>query len=270
MVEAEDPKIEYLRQKPDLQQAVRARMRQLGLNPSDSSDSDVETGHSRGYSSKPGKLRQPRSGISSKISDVHVINQQMYAHAALQLSYTSKNVAFKDLTFQLYVAGEIEISSMDSVSQEERSGRLALLKLLAYKCEKFEWSILRDAYGAWLQQIERGCKTWADDPASVVSHIIEDYVLDHKSTKSKYMVSASENKTKSPLGRYSALGSNYVNSTWFCSNYNRNKCRQTGEHEASINGIVRLVQHICATCWRKDKSKQNHPECSSACPYSLE
>ena len=53
VVEAEDPKIEDLRQKPDLQQAVRARMRQLGLNPSDSTDSDVETGHSRGYSSKP-------------------------------------------------------------------------------------------------------------------------------------------------------------------------------------------------------------------------
>ena len=136
------------------------------------------------------------------------------------------------MTFQLYVAGEIEILSMDSVSQEERSGRFALLKLLAYKCERFEWSVLRDAYGAWLQQIERGCKTWADGPSSVVSHIIEGYVLDHKSTKSKYMVSASENKTKSPLGRYSAPGSNYVNSTWFCSNYNRNKCRQTGEHEA--------------------------------------
>ena len=34
------------------------------------------------------------------------------------------------------------------------------------------------------------------------------------------------------------------------------------------NGRFHYAQHICASCWQKDSKKLEHPECSSACPYT--
>ena len=53
---------------------------------------------------------------------------------------------------------------------------------------------------------------------------------------------------------------------WFCTLYNRNRCTHKGAHNTFIKGRQRLVHHICAICWRKDKNKLHHPECSNTCP----
>lgn len=37
-----------------------------------------------------------------------------------------------------------------------------------------------------------------------------------------------------------------------------------------IKGKMRMAQHICATCWLKDKAKLAHPECSSSCPHTTD
>jgi hypothetical protein len=259
------PKIDDLRKQPDLQQAVKSRMRQLGMDSSDDSDTDSEARAAGIQVSRRGKSRHVRSGISSSISDVCITNQQIYAHAALQFSYASRSVNFHDLSFQLYIAGELEIISMSGISEVERNGRLALMKLLAYKCERFDWAIIREAFGAWVQQIERGIKKWSDDPTSVVSHILEDHIHEQKVVRYQKLNKSdlkSKFKSKSPEGNFENV--------WFCSNYNRNKCKHTSPHEAQINGQIRSVQHICASCWRKDKIKQFHPECSSACPLASE
>ena len=54
---------------------------------------------------------------------------------------------------------------------------------------------------------------------------------------------------------------------WFCSDYNRNKCKHKSNHLKVLKGRKRLLMHICATCWQTDKKKLDHPECSSACPH---
>lgn len=55
---------------------------------------------------------------------------------------------------------------------------------------------------------------------------------------------------------------------WFCPHYQRNKCQNKSSHFLVIKGKARNAQHICATCWQKDKKKLAHPECSSACPHT--
>ncbi|WAR09960.1 hypothetical protein MAR_035036 [Mya arenaria] len=41
-----------------------------------------------------------------------------------------------------------------------------------------------------------------------------------------------------------------------------------GTHSLVFKGKMRIAQHICATCWIKDKKKLEHPECSTICPHS--
>ena len=54
---------------------------------------------------------------------------------------------------------------------------------------------------------------------------------------------------------------------WFCSDYNRNKCKHKSNHLKVLKDKNRLLMHICATCWQTDKKKLDHPECASACPH---
>lgn len=46
----------------------------------------------------------------------------------------------------------------------------------------------------------------------------------------------------------------------------RKKCSQSNSHYGKIKGIDRYLQHICATCYRKEGKKMYHPECSEMCP----
>ena len=56
---------------------------------------------------------------------------------------------------------------------------------------------------------------------------------------------------------------NIKEQVWFCVRYQRNKCEQLqSPHTTVIRGISRMVHHICATCWQKDQTQKNHPECS--------
>ncbi|CAC5372733.1 unnamed protein product [Mytilus coruscus] len=50
----------------------------------------------------------------------------------------------------------------------------------------------------------------------------------------------------------------------------KNKCSKTSLHKIMIRGVEREVNHFCATCYRLDKLKNHHPECSSACPHHNE
>ena len=53
---------------------------------------------------------------------------------------------------------------------------------------------------------------------------------------------------------------------FYCPFYQRKKCSQSNSHYGKIKGIDRYLQHICATCYRKEGKKMYHPECSEMCP----
>ena len=48
-----------------------------------------------------------------------------------------------------------------------------------------------------------------------------------------------------------------------------NKCAHKSTHTLIVKGRMRMAQHIRASCWQKDSKKLEHPECSSACPHSV-
>ncbi|CAG2201812.1 unnamed protein product [Mytilus edulis] len=214
------------------------------IRVSDSSDSESDCDEK-----KKKKNKKTKSGIKAKASD-KVKTQLLWPQSALQYEFVNESVSFNDLDPKLFTAGELEIITSKSISEKERSGRLNLLKKITYYSNIYSWKGLLSFYAAWLRKIELGQKSWDDDPSSIEVPILTQYIVP-KAKTSSFPAKSSENKD---------------DQVWFCTLFNRNRCTHKGSHTTFIKGQQRVVQHICAVCWKKDKSKLSHPECANSCP----
>lgn len=172
--ESSDDKLDInsLRQMPDLNKLVQSHLKKLGLLNSESDsesdlsniESDSETSVGSAVRSSSGKKKRNRlstktSGIKAKSADT-VKNSQKYPHSQLRYEYVSQNIAFEDLPFNLFVAGELEIILDPQIDNTEKKGRLCLLKRIMYLNSHFSFQILRSFYAAVLREVELGEKTW--------------------------------------------------------------------------------------------------------------
>lgn len=213
------------------------------IRVSDSSDSESDCDEK-----KKKKNKKTKSGIKAKASD-KVKTQLLWPQSALQYEFVNESVSFNDLDPKLFTAGELEIITSKNISEKERSGRLNLLKKITYYSNIYSWKGLLSFYDA-LRKIELGQKSWDDDPSSIEVPILTQYIVP-KAKTSSFPAKSSENKD---------------DQVWFCTLFNRNRCTHKGSHTTFIKGQQRVVQHICAVCWKKDKSKLSHPECANSCP----
>lgn len=147
--------------------------------------------------------------------------------------------------------------SNKSIRPIEREGRLSLLKKIVYYSNVYEWKAILAFYAAWLRRIELGEKEWDDDPAQIEIPILAKHVLN----VSKY----EKNRNHSYTYRNTVQNER----TWFCSQFQKNKCTERSNHEGQVKGVKRYLEHICAACWIRSSVKSGHPECSSACPHSV-
>ena len=81
------------------------------------------------------------------------------------------------LDLKLFTAGELEIITSGEISEQEKSGRLNLLKKIAYYSNIYNWKGLLAFNAAWLRKIELGQKTWRDDPACIEVSILSQHVI---------------------------------------------------------------------------------------------
>lgn len=220
----------------------------LNLSNDDSASSSDKIEHKSKHS-----LHKKKSGIKAKSSD-KVLSPQKWPHAHLQFEYVNKQVKFDDLDFKMFIAGELEIISGAHISNTERIGRLDLLKKIVYYSSTYEFKGLKSFYAAWLREIELGKKSWSDDPQQLETAILTKYLRTTKGPSSIPKREPSKNSVD-------------AEKVWFCNMYQRNKCPHKNSHMIVVKGQSRLAQHICATCWLKDKAKLAHPECSSSCPH---
>jgi hypothetical protein len=227
---------------------------------SDSSDDDLFIPSNVDNSDK--KQRSLKSGIEAKASD-RVKFAQRYPHSQLRYEYVDQNVSFNDLSFNLFIAGELEIISDSETKSKERKGRMELLKRLVYLSVSYSFFILKAYYAAVLREIELGKKSWLDDFQFIEMAILSKYQPQNKFSGSK----GGRRGFSKPV---SSDGVMDEGSIWFCSAYQRNKCASKSGHMIVVKGKMRLAQHICASCWQKDRKKLDHPQCSTACPYAVQ
>jgi hypothetical protein len=270
--------LDKLRKLPVVNRAASRSMSKLGLELSDSStnsdssdtdraqcsDSDAKSKSGRKSSKSRRRRRYVKSGIRAKASD-KVKEQALYPHAALQFEFVSENVEFKNLSFSQFVAGELEIITGGEISDLEMEARLALLKKLAYYYQDYSWEALRNFYAAWLKKIETRRRSWSDDPSELEMKMLIKHT---RKVGLKQFNSTSVSKDKrSDSGDKSSKA--VQDGSWYCANYQRNRCPNKSSHFATIGGKLRNCLHICSTCWRVDNKKESHPECASSCPHAI-
>ena len=59
---------------------------------------------------------------------------------------------------------------------------------------------------------------------------------------------------------------------WYCREYNKPEgCNKNSPHKAWIgtgaNAQSKMVIHMCAACWMREKMHREHPEGSDGCPH---
>ena len=194
-----------------------------------------------------------KSGMVAKASD-DVQNSQTWSQTALQYENINKSVAFQDHDFKFFVAGELEIISLRRIKIDERNTRLSLLTKIVYYSNIYQWKALLDFYAAFFRQIDTGVKTWKDNPGDLEAPLLSKYV---KQDYSKKTSSSFKQDSKTPIA-------------WYCAFFQQHECSKASPHKIVIRGVERGVNHVCATCYRMDKIKSQHLECSSVCPHNNE
>ena len=224
--------IEDLRQNSELQKQVQKELNKMGLkcvsfeerssSCEDESSQSSSTSDSEHSKKKKKHKKRKKSGINAKASD-KVKDPQRWSQAHLQYEFVNKQVKFDQLDFKLFLAGEISIIAADDLSESEKKGRLNLLKKIVYYSNTYEFKGLKAFYAEWLREIELGKKSWSDDPQQIESAILSKYILKSKG----FSVFNKENPNKSD-----STG----DCTWFCSEYQRNKCKHKSSHLLVHNG----------------------------------
>jgi hypothetical protein len=248
--------IHDLRKMSSLNEKVSSQMRKFGLSEDSSTSSSSESSEEEDVKSRKSKRKSKKvkSGITAKATD-RVKNPQIWPHSSLQITHVSKAVTFEDLDFSMFLAEETEIIRSQVKSEEEMLGRLAILKMMAYYKNTYEWKALLDLYAAWLRQIELGQRKWCDDTTQL-EHVL---LAGCRRVDNKFKEKEKSVK-KSQFSRDSKSGDDSV---WFCSSFQRNKCT----HMSVIKGKMRHMLHICASCCQKDQQKLPHAESSPSCPH---
>ena len=231
--------IKDLRRDPKLVNRADQALANMGLFQDDES-SEEEQNLQKGTGNKLLK-----SGMEVKASQ-RVVQQLLWPHVTLQYEFVSRDLAYKDLDIRLLGAGELEIITRSDISDSEKAGRLEILKNLFYFSTQVDMATVRAMYAAVLRQIEVGSLKWDADPYQIMQLMLMKVWGSKKGR-------AQEKK----------VGSTGI---WWCRDFQRGSCTYQSSHSKSIKGKDTWVQHICATCWQKQKKMAYHPENSNSCP----
>ncbi len=192
-----------------------------------------------------GKLGK-KSGREAKVTD-SVVNTLAWPHT--QLNYTNA-CSFDNIDLALLVAGEITIISSKKITEEEKQGRLELLRLVAYNSKLYQWAAVREFYATILLDIEKGVRNWGSR---------ESYRDAEPNTL--YGSRKESSNSNKPA----------IQKRFFCAQYQTGTCKLGPKHEATLGADGKKVQveHFCRACHRTLKTYPMHAECDKICPSKM-
>ena len=238
---------------------------------SDSSDSSEDTDAERKKKKKrkeKKKLKKKsgkhRSGKSKRLTS-YVKFPQKWPHSQLSLHFVSKEKKYEDLTLAEFCAGYTTILEMSS--EHKRVHRLAHFKELMYLSTRFQWKCVLNYHAACLLEIERGHMRWGDNFQVLQNTTLAGGFLNSQKSNGSNGGSSS-NRSSGATGASSS--SSREGGTVFCRGYQRGTCTHSQDHQGNFNNASRLLRHICAKCWLKNRSFAAHPENSDECPLKDE
>ena len=211
----------------------------------DESTSDEESSddENKSFKRKKGKCK---SGLFTKASNARVLKTEMHAHSALDPEMGDRDL--KELTFNLLVAGELEIILDPRVKRKERDTRLELLRQLAYKHEYMSRAEVMNQYKGFMSKIEKGRYKWGSrrDLRDFEHHLILIISIENR----KFEKGMGQDRKQKKLD----------DRVKYCLDFNRGLCKLEKQHEGKINGQTVTKHHICRRCLVEDNREVAHAE----------
>ena len=221
------------------------RAKDSASNNSSSDDNDVKWD---GKKLKSGKCAKP--------DDTDIKKVVKFAHEKLDVKHV-KNRSFDNLTFNLLIAGEIELILLKTTGAEERNARLKIVKILAYHKQYLGDAELREGYDYVLKQVEQGVKDWGDDLSKDLHEFLDyraNILIRSKMQEHRYQEtkpnqpgdSTSKRATRTSTEKFSLdfEGDEHKKSV-FGMEYNHDKCEHKTSHEGSFSGRKCIKWHFC-------------------------
>ena len=201
---------------------------------SDSDDSDREVQEIPPPKKRKGKLK---SGLYAKSGDTKLVSSEWYAHSALDEAIVGEKEP-KELSFNLLVAGELEIITSNAVSSKEQFSRMQVLKKLAYKHEFLPLPDILSQYANFLQKVEKGKFRWGSKSDLVQ---FEQQLMYNVSIERSRVIDNRWDKDKRKGRGFQGKDERKK----YCLDYNRGTCNLQSPHEGLINGAKVSKYHIC-------------------------
>ena len=199
-----------------------------------------------------------KSGRTAKLYD-DVKYPQIWPHTKLNLEFASREITYDQLNTKLFVAGYIESILFSCNTSAELITRLEYLKSLMYNAEVCSWNSILEYNAAVYTAIERGDKQWGDHFLQLESRILR---------ANQSFLNRNPNNRDRQKVKQNVTQSENNNRVWFCKPYQSQNCPfNFTPHSSTIGNRTVQVEHICASCYIADKTKQNHPESSSTCKH---
>ena len=234
-----------------------------GRDSSEDSISTRKSASKSSYSSRKSSIkgkhgkRKLKSGMYDRPNE-EVIRKLRWAHRYLEYTYRSKNLEFKNMTCNQYIAGETKVMAMADDIDELR-GWLRIMNKIGYCMDETgNWQACRAYYAAVIVALEMGEENWDSNFRRFENMLPRKSLMVEKLDKL-------DSRSKDRIRR------RRVPELVFCKDYQRNNCEHQTAHQGKYKdepGLVKL-EHCCAKCWLRSKIKVQHPESSSACPYSM-
>jgi hypothetical protein len=217
---------------------------------SDSGDERKKRSKSKRRSSKSGRHR---SGKSKKVTS-YVKFPQKWPHSQLGQHLILREKKYDDLTMAEFCVGELSILEGEDCSDRERVKRLSHLKDIMYLGTKYQWKYVLNYHAACLLEVERGVKKWGSKFERLQSTTLAGGLLQQGSGSNGG-------------GRFNNGGQQGRNEgAVYCKYYQRGTCNQPNDHMGQFNGENRLLKHMCARCYVKNRKVESHPESYDSCP----
>ena len=214
-------------------------------------ESDSDEASSPEMAARPRKKGKHKvSGLYAKPGNVRLLSNELFAHVALDDDMGGHRDR-KDLSFNLLVAGELEIISSKDTPKEEKFSRIEVLKKLAYKSEHLPREEILKQYANFVHKIEKGKFSWGSKKDL---EIFEHQLI--------YNISINRASQQDLTDKYekSEKCAKFKNRKKYCLDFNRGSCKFNKGHEGKINGQLVFKEHICRKCLVNDNIESECPE----------
>ena len=197
------------------------------------------------------KHKRVRSGMLDKATS-NIVHKEVWPQKNLLEDWADEEMEFKNMQFEHHVAGEVRTIET-CTDPAQILGRLRLLRRMAYaKLRGYEWPLIRKMYAAILRSIEAKEYTWADNFDRFETILYRKASLYTKQS------------AREPIREWDQK-------KWFCRDWNNGGCSKQAPHRAWVgtgaNQVSRVVVHICAACYMKERAVKEHPEGHESCPH---